>query len=178
MYDAATDLDSAYAEITARLIAAAHEHGEVTYAVPGSPAVAERAVALLRADPTIEVELVAGVSFADLAWARVGVDPMDGDGRVIDGRAVDHAELAGPMLIAQCDNAFVLSDVKIALLAHLDAATPVTVLQRLGLPDEHVATVALEDLDRTVEPEHLTSLYVDAGAVGAAAELVRLFQLA
>ncbi len=52
VYDAASDLESAYAEIAARLVAAAHEHGEVVYAVPGSPAVAERAVALLRADPS------------------------------------------------------------------------------------------------------------------------------
>ena len=178
VYDAAPDLASAYAEIAARLVAAAHEHGAVVYAVPGSPAVAERAVALLRADPTVEVELVAGVSFADLAWVRLGVDPMDGDARVVDGRAIDDAELAGRLLVAQCDNSFVLSDVKLALLEHLGPDTPVTVLQRLGLRDEHVTVVALEDLDRGgVVPDHLTSVFVDAGAMGAARELVRLVQL-
>ena len=178
VYDAAPDLASAYAEIAARLVAAAHEHGAVVYAVPGSPAVAERAVALLRADPTVEVELVAGVSFADLAWVRLGVDPMDGDARVVDGRAIDDAELAGRLLVAQCDNSFVLSDVKLALLEHLGPDTPVTVLQRLGLPDEHLTVVALEDLDRgAVVPDHLTSVFVDAGAMGAARELVRLVQL-
>ena len=178
VYDAAPDLVSAYAEIAARLVAAAHEHGAVVYAVPGSPAVAERAVALLRADPTVEVGLVAGVSFADLAWVRLGVDPMDGDARVVDGRAIDDAELAGRLLVAQCDNSFVLSDVKLALLEHLGPDTPVTVLQRLGLRDEHLTVVALEDLDRGgVVPDHLTSVFVDAGAMGAARELVRLVQL-
>ena len=123
--------------------------------------------------------LVAGVSFADLAWVRLGVDPMDGDARVVDGRDIDGAELAGRLLVAQCDNAFVLSDVKLALLEHLGPDTPVTVLQRLGLPDERIAVVALEELDRgAVEPDHLTSVFVDAGAVGAARELVRLLQLA
>lgn len=179
VYDAAPDLESAYAEIATRLVAAAHEHGEVVYAVPGSPAVAERAVALLRADPTVDVELVAGVSFADLAWVRLGVDPMDGDARVVDGRDIEAAELAGRLLIAQCDNPFVLSDVKLALLEHLGPDTPVTVLQRLGLPDEQLTVVALEELDRgAVLPDHLTSVFVDAGAVGAARELVRLLQLA
>ena len=49
---------------------------------------------------------------------------------------------------------------------------------RLGLPDEQVTVVALEDLDRgLVVPDHLTSVFVDAGAVGAARELVRLVQL-
>ena len=185
IYDGADDLESAYAQIAATLAAVAREHGDVVYAVPGSPAVAERAVALLRADPELQVELVPGISFADLAWVRLGVDPMDADVRVVDGRAIDTAssaepvELAGRLLIAQCDSAFVLSDVKLALLEHLAPGTPITALQRLGLPDEAVAVVALEELDRgDVVPDHLTSLFVDAGAVGAARELVKLFQLA
>jgi tetrapyrrole methylase family protein/MazG family protein len=184
VYDTALDLDAAYTEIAGRL-AAATFHGDVVYAVPGSPAVAERAVALLRANPLVRLEIVPGVSFADLAWVRLGVDPMDGDARVVDGRAIGtsssagHVELAGRLLVAQCDNQFVLSDVKLALLEHLAPGTPITVLQRLGLPDELITVVDLEDLDRgTIEPDHLTSLYVDAGAVGAAREIVRLLQLA
>ena len=83
------------------------------------------------------------------------------------------------MLIAQCDHALVLSDVKLTLLEHLDPDTPITVLQRLGLPDERVEQVPLAELDRTVDPDHLTSLFVevDAGAAGAAAEIVRLLLL-
>jgi tetrapyrrole methylase family protein/MazG family protein len=181
VYDGAADLDAAYAEIVAMLVAAA-AHGEVVYAVPGNPAVAERTVVLLRdaaARGEVELVVVPGLSFADLAWAQLGVDPIEGTARVVDGRAIDQAELAGPLLIAQCDNAYVLGDVKLALLEHLEPASPVTVLQRLGLPDELVTTVALEDLDRgAVVPDHLTSLFVDAGAAGAAAEMVRLFQLA
>jgi tetrapyrrole methylase family protein/MazG family protein len=178
LYDAAPDLDHAYTEIARTLVDAASEHGEVVYAVPGNPVVAERSVALLR-DADVEIALVAGLSFAELAWVRLGVDPVEGDARVVDGRAIDLAELAGPLLIAQCDSAFVLSDVKLALLEHLDPATEVTALQRLGLADERVVTLPLEELDRgVVEPDHLTSVFVDAGASGAAREMVRLFQLA
>ena len=181
-YDAAPDLDANYRGIVAALLSLAAEHGDVVYGVPGNPSVAERTVTLLheaRARGEVELRVVPGLSFADLAWARLGVDPMDGEARVVDGRAIDDAELAGPLLIAQCDNDFVVSDVKLALLEHLDAATPVTVLQRLGLPDEHVAVVALAELDRgAFTPDHLTSLFVDAGATGAARELVNLFQLA
>ena len=181
-YDAAPDLDANYRGIVAALLSLAAEHGDVVYGVPGNPSVAERTVTLLheaRARGEVELRVVPGLSFADLAWARLGVDPMDGEARVVDGRAIDDAELAGPLLIAQCDNDFVVSDVKLALLEHLDAATPVTVLQRLGLPDERVAVVALAELDRgAFTPDHLTSLFVDAGATGAARELVNLFQLA
>jgi tetrapyrrole methylase family protein / MazG family protein len=182
VYDAAPDLATAYTEIAGALVAGAAEHGEVTYAVPGNPVVAERTVALLReaaARGEVELAVVPGLSFADLAWVRLGVDPIRGSARVVDGRDIDSAELAGPLLVAQCDTQLVLSDVKLALLEHLDPAAPVTVLQRLGLPDEQVTTVALEDLDRGgFVPDHLTSVFVDAGAAGAAAEMVRLFQLA
>ena len=83
------------------------------------------------------------------------------------------------MLIAQADHALVLSDVKLTLLEHLDPDTPITVLQRLGLPDERVEPVALAELDRQVEPDHLTSLFVevDTGAADAAEEIVRLLLL-
>jgi tetrapyrrole methylase family protein/MazG family protein len=181
-YEASADLASTYAGIVAELIDRAREHGDVVYGVPGNPSVAERTVTLLHeaaARGEVTLRVLPGLSFADLAWARLGVDPMDGEARVVDGRAIDDVELAGPLLIAQCDNEFVVSDVKLALLEHLDAATPVTVLQRLGLPDEHVAIVPLEDVDRgAFAPDHLTSLFVDAGAAGAARELVNLFQLA
>jgi tetrapyrrole methylase family protein/MazG family protein len=188
-YEAAPDLEHAYRAMVDDLVSAASRHGDVAYAVPGSPAVAERTVELLHeaaASGEVDVAVVAGLSFADLAWARLGVDPMANAARVVDGRALDEAVLGGAMLVAQCDSAFVLSDVKLALLERVDAATPVVVLQRLGLPDEHVARVALEEIDRVVVPDHLTSLYVDTddGTAGdraasdAAHELVRLFTLA
>ena len=71
-----------------------------------------------------------------------------------------------------------LSDVKLSLLEHLDPATPVTVLQRLGLADEVVASVPLAELDRVVQPDHLTTLFVDTGGVTAAADVARLLRLA
>jgi tetrapyrrole methylase family protein/MazG family protein len=180
VYDSSPDLETAYARI-ADVVMGAAAKADVAYAVPGSPAVAERTVELLRERAElgpVEVDVVPGLSFADLAWARLGVDPVHGGARVVDARAIDDAELAGGLLIAQCDHPLVLSDVKLALLEHLAPDTEVTVLQRLGLEDERIATVALAELDHDVEPDHLTSLFVDAGATGAAHEMVRLFQLA
>jgi tetrapyrrole methylase family protein / MazG family protein len=179
VYDRGADLDEVYAAIAEEVVAAAHDHGSVAYAVPGNPGVAERTVLLLRAAATadrIELEVVPGLSFAELAWARLGVDPMDG-ATLFDGR--DFQPAGGPMLIAQCDTTLVLSDVKLALLEVLDPAARVTVLQRLGLPDERVRAVPLAELDRVVEPDHLTALFVaDGGATTAARELARLLGLA
>jgi tetrapyrrole methylase family protein / MazG family protein len=81
------------------------------------------------------------------------------------------------LLIAQTDSMFVLSDVKLALLESLDADHEIVVLQRLGLDDELVQRIALQDLDRVVQPDHLTSLFVDTGAVEIAGEFARLWQL-
>jgi len=181
-YESGADLDAVYDGIVETLVERAAHDGEVLYAVPGSPAVAERTVALLherarRAE--VEVVVVPGLSFAELAWARLGVDPLAG-ARVVDGRdfSVDALTDAGPLLIAQCDNPLVLSDVKLQLLERLAADAPVVVLQRIGLPDERVATVALAELDREIEPDHLTALFVDAPVMSAAAEVTRLLHLA
>ena len=95
-----------YSAIASYVVDAAHTHGEVVYAVPGSPNVAERTVVAAAAPRHVDVEIIPGVSFADLAWARLGIDPLGGV-RVVDARAfgVDAAGLAGPMLIAQATRA-------------------------------------------------------------------------
>ncbi len=93
-YESATDLDEVYRGIVATLVDAAAAHGEVAYAVPGSPTVAERSVALLHAAATegrIRVDTVPGLSFAELAWTRLGVDSLHTLARVVDGRALDDA---------------------------------------------------------------------------------------
>jgi tetrapyrrole methylase family protein/MazG family protein len=177
LYDTGDDLDAVYAAIAAHVVAAAQEHGEIVYAVPGSPSVAERTVVLLRG-AGIDIEIVPGLSFADLAWNRLGIDPMTG-ARVVDARSftIDSAGASGPMLLAQCDTRFVLSDVKLALLEVLSPEHEVIVLQGLGLPDERLVTVALSELDQVVEPDHLTSVFVDTGDVAVAGELAKLITL-
>ena len=91
--------------------------------------------------------------------------------------AVDSAGFAGPMLLAQCDTRFVLSDVKLALLEVLPPEHEVIVLKGLGLPDEQLVPVALARLDQSIEPDHLTSVFVDTGGVSVAGELARLLAL-
>jgi tetrapyrrole methylase family protein/MazG family protein len=191
LYDSAETIDEVYDGVVERLVAAATEHGEVLYAVPGSPTVAESTVDRLRADDRIEVELLAAVSFLDLAWQRLGVDPLDAGVRLVDGHRFDTeaAGERGPLLVAQCDQRDVLSAVKLALGELVDAADPtagagtgpdeptVTVLQRLGLPDENVAEVRWDELDRVVQPDHLTSLYLPRLAAPVAGEVARFAEV-
>ena len=176
-YESAATFDEVYAAIVEDLVAAASRHGEVAYAVPGSPHVLERAVAALLADDRVEVDLVAGMSFLDLAWAHLGVDPVEAGVRLVDGYrfAIDAAGATGPLLVAHCHANHVLSDLKLAF--EDDEPESAVVLQRLGLPDQHVVEVAWADLDRSVEADHLTSVFIPAVTTPVAAELVRFAEL-
>jgi tetrapyrrole methylase family protein / MazG family protein len=175
IYEREASLDDVYQAIVDALVAAARS-GDVLYAVPGSPLVAERTVELLRGDPRVEVELVPALSFLDLAWDRLGVDPLTAGVRLVDGPAfaVEAAGERGPLLVAQCDSRLVLSNIKLAVEG---PGPSVIVLQRLGLPDEAAFSVAWDELDRAVEPDHLTCLWIPSLAAPVAAELVRFDEL-
>ncbi len=175
VYEAGTSFDAVYATITEAVVAAAVAHGEVLYAVPGSPVVAERSVELLLSDPRVEVEVVPALSFLDLAWARLGVDPVALGARLVDGRRfeTEAAGERGPLLVGQCDQLHVLSAIKLSV----DDGPEVVVLQRLGLPDESVRTGAWDDLDRAVVPDHLTSVWIPTLAEPVAGEVARFVEL-
>jgi tetrapyrrole methylase family protein/MazG family protein len=172
-YEQAASFDEVYRRVVEDLVAAAEEHGEILYAVPGSPRVAERSVDMLCADPRVETEVVPALSFLDLAWVRLGVDPLADGVRIVDGRtfATEAAGSTGPLLVAQCDSRHVLSEIKLSVEDPPDR--PVIVLQRLGLADERRVEVPWEELDRVVDPDHLTSLYIPALRAPVAAEFVR-----
>ena len=94
----------------------------MVYAVPGSPAVAERTVILLREHPAVtggQVDLVVhpALSFLDLALTRLGVDPLAAGYRLVDGEsfAVQAAGERGPLLVAQCWSSAILSDIKLSV---------------------------------------------------------------
>ena len=177
VYESCDTMDEVYAGIVERLVEAATAQTGIVYAVPGSPLVAERTVRLLLSDERIAVEVVPALSFLDLAWVRLGIDPVDAGVRLVDGHefAVEAAGEHGPFLVGQCDSAMVLSEIKLAVEEWPDQ--PVTVIQRLGLPDERIFDVAWEDLDREVTPDHLTSIYIPALAAPIAAELMRFDEL-
>ncbi len=223
VYDESASMPEVYQGIVDLLVTAAIEHGSVLYAVPGSPVVAEHSVELLLADPRVRVELHPALSFVDLAWVRLGVDPITGGARIIDGHRfeIEAAGERGPLLVAQCDSTDVLSSVKLAIADALEtrstlgsglarrarppAATvteagaeaafeagveepvrgvgllpddlAITVIQRLGLPDERIFEVSWDELDREVVPDHLTSLWIPTYAAPVAMELQRFAEL-
>jgi tetrapyrrole methylase family protein/MazG family protein len=131
-YEASATFDEVYLRVADRLLEAAEEHGEVLYAVPGSPRVLERSVdhvvrAAEQPGREIEVEVLPALSFLDLAWVRLGVDPLELGARLVDGHrfAAGAAGERGPLLVAHVHNQRVLSDIKLS--ADLPGDAPVTV---------------------------------------------------
>lgn len=180
-YETAATFDEVYARIVEDLVvaatAAAGHGGAVVYGVPGSPLVAERTVELLRADPRVAVTVIPALSFLDLAWERLGVDPLATGVRLVDGTRFAEAAAGerGPLLVAQCWSTQVLSEIKLSVDTDLLPELPVaTVLHHLGLEDERVETVRWDELDRTIAPDHLTSVWIPHLAAPVAGELVAL----
>ncbi len=178
IYERADTFDGVYRQITDEVVAAATAHAEILYAVPGSPLVLEQTVRHLRADERVRCVVLPALSFLDLAYDRLGIDPVDVGLRLVDGHdfATAAAGERGPLLVAHCHANWVLSDIK---LAAEDAAgdEPVVILQRLGCPDEAVVSTTWADLDRTVDADHLTSVYIPSLRVPVGSELVRFHGL-
>lgn len=176
-YEQADTFAEVYDTIVERLVSEAEHHHEILYAVPGSPLVLERTVQLLLDLDHVEVVVHPAMSFLDVAWARLGIDPVEHAVQLVDGHRFADVVVAptGPLLVAHCHNQRVLSDIKLALDDVGDE--PVVVLQRLGTPDERVSEVAWWDLDREVEADHLTSIFITDPGPTTGAALGRLADL-
>ncbi|HRE00848.1 MAG TPA: nucleoside triphosphate pyrophosphohydrolase, partial [Ilumatobacteraceae bacterium] len=156
-------------------------HGEVLYAVPGSPLVLERTVDLLRADDRVEITALAAMSFLDLAYAALGIDPVEAGLRLVDGHtfATAAAGERGPLLIAHTHANWVLGEIKLAAddaSADNDDAE-VVILHHLGTPEQQIVHTTWAEMDSAIEADHLTSVYVPRLNVAVAEHYARFHAL-
>ena len=178
-YEKHDKFEDVYQAIADKLIAAATQHQEILYVVPGSPLVLEHTVQLLLQNKSVTTTILPAMSFLDVVWSTLQIDPVDAGVRMIDGHRF--AELAagqtGPLLVAQCHANWVMSNIK---LAHESASgdEPVVILHHLGLDDQKIAYTTWQNLDREIEPDHLTSIYIPKLAEPIAGEMAKLHNLA
>ena len=159
-YERADSFEALYVDIVEDLVAlaVAAPGGEVLYVVPGSPAVAERTVELLRERDDVRVIVEPAVSVIDVACAAQGRDPMLDGLRVLDAlSSLEPLRGPGPLLILQT----YASEVLATLASRVPDDTAVTVLHHLGLEDEVIVTMPAKDLVGFVDVDHLTSLWID-----------------
>ena len=176
-YEDSESFDETYARIVEDLVRAAQESGEVVYGVPGSPAILERVVMLLRDDPRVDVVTVAGLSFLDLAWDRLGIDPVNLGVRLVNGEefALEASVERGPLLVSHTWTNAILSEMKLAIEPSLGMRA--VICHHLGLDDEQVIEVQWDDLDRTIRADHLTCVYIPELARPPAYEIARAAQV-
>jgi tetrapyrrole methylase family protein/MazG family protein len=153
LYESSETFEEVYDAIAARVLDLATD-GPVTYAVPGSAFVGERAVAAVRdrcEQAGIECGVEGGESFLDLAIEHAGIDPFERGFQVIDAHQMPEPLLLHvPTLIVQIDGAAAFTRVHERLSRLLDADSPVTLLSDLGMETQSVTEMRLGDL----RPEH------------------------
>ena len=163
LYEAGASFEEVYNNVVSRVLSAAQK-GDVVYAVPGSPLVAEKTVVLLREqakEQGLKLVIKPSMSFLDLAYVSLGIDPIAGL-RIIDAQDFGAIADAGqyPLMITQVYSQLVASDLKIALMENLPDDYEICFLRNMGLPDEECRMVQLFELDRQPHIDHLTSVYV------------------
>jgi|GEM_PF-23946 len=162
-YEKGATFEEVYEKIASFVVEQAKDK-RVVYAVPGSPLVAERTVVLLRekADEAgVPLVIKPAMSFLDLAYVRLGIDPIDGL-RIIDARDFAALSDAGeyPLMVTQVYNRMVASDMKLSLMDILPDETEVYFLRNLGMEDEECRRLPLFEIDRQQEIDHLTSVFI------------------
>ena len=162
-YEEADDFDLLYERIVDDLLTRVRE-SDVLYLVPGSPFVAERTVQLLREraiEEGIPLEILPAMSFLEIIFAAVGLDPVHGLS-IVD--AMDEEAVAAPpaqdLIITQLYSRELASELKILLMEQFPDTQEVIYLHHLALPDQSVRRIPLFELDWQDDIDHLTSLFI------------------
>ncbi|MHC1746616.1 MAG: nucleoside triphosphate pyrophosphohydrolase [Negativicutes bacterium] len=166
LYEKLGTFEEVYEAIAVDIVERACQGGNIVYAVPGSPLVAEATVALIRTKATannIALSILPGMSFLELLYCRMGIDPIAGI-TILDAADVPSLspDLPTSLVITQVYNRQVASDTKLTLMTFLPDDYEIVVAQWLGLPEEKTSPIPLFELDRIAAIDHLTSVYVPA----------------
>jgi tetrapyrrole methylase family protein/MazG family protein len=159
-YENAESFESLYGAIVDDLVALASSspNGEVVYAVPGSPVVAERTVEILRQRRDVNTICEPAVSVIDIVCVALGRDPMASELRIVDALASTAPFRGpGPLLILQT----YAPEIMASVADRLSSDVVVTIVHHVGLEDEVIKEVRASELALFDRADHLTSLWVD-----------------
>lgn len=149
----------------ANIIIEESERGQVLYAVPGHPFVAESTVQLIVQkckEKGIEKKVYPAMSFIDAMFAALEIDPVEGF-QLIDGLQLKNQKPDANInnLITQVYNQFVASEVKLELMHHYDDEQEIYVVRAAGVAGlEKIAKIPLFQLDRIGWIDYLTTIFV------------------
>ncbi|WP_163195360.1 nucleoside triphosphate pyrophosphohydrolase [Clostridium thermarum] len=165
VYDSYDSFDEVYRSIAEDLIDKYKQFGEIIYAVPGHPLVAEKSVMLLIEqckNNNIQYEIVSAVSFIDVVMERLQIDPIEGL-KIVD--AFDCKEhifdkRIGTIITQVYDN-YIASEVKLALSEYYKDDTEIYYIRAAGIKGmESIRKMHLYEMDRQEDIDYLTSVYI------------------
>ena len=159
IYEKHEHFEPVYEEIVSVLLKES-KVGDVVYAVPGHPMVAERTVQLLQ-ESGEEIEIIGGQSFLDAMFTAVQVDPVEGF-QFLDGTAIKKHEIqiTQHVIVAQVYDAYVASDVKLTLMDKYPDDHEIVIVKNAGMKNQRVERLPLFELDHGLELSNLMSIYV------------------
>lgn len=164
-YEQAENFDEVYNLIVEDLLKQHENMGNIVYAVPGHPLVAEKSVNLLLElckEKDIEVNILPAVSFIDAVMEALKIDPIDGI-KIIDAFDIKNQimDKRTGIMITQVYNNFIASEVKLALLDYYKDDTQIYFIRSAGIKDsESIRNIPLYELDRQQDIDYLTSIYI------------------
>ncbi|WP_163527981.1 nucleoside triphosphate pyrophosphohydrolase [Halobacillus ihumii] len=160
VYEQYDQFTAVYEEIADKLADAAKEE-DIIYVVPGHPMLAERTVQLLLEDQRVDVAIQGGQSYLDDVFSALKVDPIEGF-QFLDATALDRSQLQfqNHIVLCQVYDQMIASEVKLTLMEDLPPEYPVTVITAVGSSEEEITEVELQELDRFVAVNNLTSVYI------------------
>lgn len=161
VYEAATDFQTVYEQITQLLLDKVEQGEQVIYAVPGHPMLAEKTVQLLLEQSDVEVSLLGGQSYLDDLFTSLQIDPIDGF-QFLDATdfSRDDMNFTQHTVFCQVYDRLVASDLKVTLMEDLPYDYEVIIAEAVGTEAETLTRLPLVEMDRAVTMSNLTSVYV------------------
>ncbi len=166
LYESADSFEEVYQKLVEELLTEVDSLGEIVYAVPGNPLVAERTVQVLislERATGVKVQVIGGESFIDTFFESLRIDPVDGF-MLLNGEEFSAKQLNSEIntLIAQVYNQAVASLVKLELMEYNPDDYISYDVENLGIAEtERIAGLPLFELDREPTRFHnLSSVFV------------------
>ncbi|WP_079474394.1 nucleoside triphosphate pyrophosphohydrolase [Marinococcus halophilus] len=164
IYEQTDSFEQAYGFMTEELLKAAGMSGDICYAVPGHPLVAEMVVQqLLEAEKAekCRVVIAGGQSFLDPVFAALRLDPSEGF-QLLDATALERedVQVSTHLLLTQVYDRMTASEVKLTLMELYPEEHPVHMISGAGTAAERLRELPLYELDREDFVDNLMSVYV------------------
>ena len=164
-YDREDNFENVYNKISEYIIEQAKD-GDLVYAVPGHPRVAEKTVSIIEkldTENNVEVETIASMSFVDAMFNYLQIDPADGF-KLIDAFEIENSyiDTNTSMIITQIYDPFIASNIKLKLMEYYDYDQEVCIVNGAGVKNlESKKYLPLHELDRPENLfDYLSSLYI------------------